>query len=108
MPKTFDDLRKVLKYPSGVSAYDARYAIEAGAYYSRQLRHTWSHNRAPIEAHWLGTASYNRGTGNILKDQAECAPAPLWKDVEPCTAKHTPETPAYVKRIRQLRAMLAQ
>lgn len=100
MPATWRGLVMTLKYPDSVSAYDADYAIEAGAYYDAHLRHDWRRNRTPIEAHWLAVASYNRGEGWIIKDQAECDDAHLWSEIAPCTARHTPETPAYVNRIK--------
>jgi hypothetical protein len=66
-----------------------------------QLRRQWQRDRAPLEKHWFAAASYNRGTGNILRDQAECGDARLWPAVAVCTARHTPETPAYVARIER-------
>lgn len=65
------------------------------------LRSVWKRNRLPLEQHWLASAAYNRGTGNILHDQAECNEARLWPDIAVCTARHTAETPAYVKRIER-------
>lgn len=101
MPKTWSDIIRALKYPADVSPYDAELAVEGGAWYMAKLRKQWK-NRPVLESHWLGAASYNRGTGWIIKDQAECNGALLWKDIEPCTLKHTTETPSYVKRIKKL------
>lgn len=64
------------------------------------LRKQWSgRGRVPLEAHWPAVASYNRGIGNIIADQRACNDGRLWSDIEPCTARATPETPAYVRRI---------
>lgn len=68
----------------------------------RKLRAVWKPRgqRTILESHWLGVASYNRGTGNIIKDQAACGDALLWSGIEPCTARVTAETVRYVKHIK--------
>lgn len=101
MPATWAGLAKTLRFPDTASPFDAGYAIEAGAYYDARLRYTWRHDRTALEAHWLATASYNRGVGNILHDQVECAGARLWPEIAPCTQRHTTETIIYNQRILQ-------
>lgn len=102
MPGTWADIIKALNYPKTVSRRDAAYAIEGTGWYQAQLRHTWRRGRDAIEANRFGQASYNRGTGNILRDQKECGGSLVWADVAPCTAKHTMETVNYVTRIERI------
>lgn len=98
MPNTWQDVTKQLGLHG--DRYSAEISIQAGAYYDAQLRHQWRNNRPTIEAHWLAVSSFNRGVGNILKDQRECEGALLWDQIKVCTAKHTMETLQYVDRIR--------
>jgi soluble lytic murein transglycosylase-like protein len=99
MPGTGRDLAKRLGVDPFTSPHVAKFAIPAGAAYMAQLRGQWARGRLPLDKHWLAAASYNRGTGNIIRDQAECGDALLWAAISVCTARHTPETPAYVRRI---------
>lgn len=107
MPKTWTDTIRALSWPQTVSRRDAAYAIEGGAWYMRKLRAQWKTHRPVLEKHWLSTAAYNRGTGNILKDQKECGDALLWNQIRECTALHTMETVNYVARIQKTWAALA-
>lgn len=93
------DMAKALAFGVGISRFDANASTQAYAYYMARLRWQWRRNRTPLEAHWPAVASYNRGIGNIIKDQTECSGARLWPQIEPCTAKHTMETVSYIKRI---------
>lgn len=71
-----------------------------------RLRNTWRRDRSPTERNPLAQASYNAGTGNILKAQARCNDAKLWPAIEPCLEAVTGpqfshETRTYVQRIGQ-------
>ena len=102
MPASWQDVVRGLQWDRGASPFDARLAIEAGAFYQAQLRGKWrKEGRTSLERNDLGLCAYNRGLGNCLKDQAECRNGFLWKDIEPCTAKHTMETVIYIKRINE-------
>lgn len=112
MPKTWSDIIKQLGW-SGVSATQAGPAIEAGAFYMLRLRQQWSKNRpVPLERHKLAEASYNAGSGNIIKAQIACSGALLYDDIAPClpqiTGAKAQETITYVKRIAQWRALLGK
>lgn len=108
MEPTWRDAIKALAWPQTASRRDAHYAIEGGAWYMRKLRAQWKPRaeRTPLESHWLGAASYNRGVGWIVKDQAACNGALLWSGIEPCTALKTRETVTYVRRIKSVWAQL--
>lgn len=110
MPGTWGDLSRRLEFPPSVSPHDAKLAIEAGAVYDADLRRQWSRNRPPLEAHRLALASYNAGTGHILKAQRACGGASLWSDISPClsqvTGQHAGETLGYVTRIEHWRAQM--
>lgn len=86
--------------------YDARQAIDAGAYYQARLTKTFRRRgRHPEQAYELGAASYNSGLGNVLKSQKLCGGARLWAGVSACqdkvTGRHAAETITYVKRIKR-------
>lgn len=86
--------------------YNARQAIDAGAYYQNRVTHTFRRrNRTPAQAYELGAASYNSGLGNVLKSQRLCDNARLWDDIAPCqnkvTGRHAAETITYVSRIKR-------
>ncbi|MGE3333605.1 MAG: transglycosylase SLT domain-containing protein [Rhodospirillaceae bacterium] len=103
MPSTWADMQRQLGI-AGSPHDDA--AIDAGAYYMAKLRRTWSAQRTPLERHDLAAASYNAGTGNILKAQTKCGGSKLWPQIAPCLAAVTGpanahETQAYVERIHK-------
>lgn len=100
MPKTWGEMRLRCGLSPLASPHDPEPAIQAGACYMKYLRGMWKRDRQVIDRHWLAAASYNRGTGNIIKDQARCGDALLWDDIAPCTATVTTETVIYVTRIR--------
>ncbi len=106
MPATFKDLARTLRFPDTASPFDAGYAIEAGSYYDAKLRYQWRRNRPILEAHALAMASYNAGLGQILKAQALCHQASLWRDIQPCLAlvtgaANSQQTTTYVIRVNQ-------
>ena len=105
MPATWTDAIRALNYPKTVSRRDADFAIEGGAWYMATLRRVWKRDRDPLQKHELAQASYNAGTGNILKAQKVCHDAKLWPDISPCLVSVTGkqfshETITYVSRIR--------
>lgn len=106
MEPSWEDITRQIG-ESGANRFDARVAIDAGAYYMHGLRHQWmGRNRQTLNAHDLGTASYNAGLGSILKAQRKCNDALLWSDVAPCLQSiageaHAKETRDYVAKIRR-------
>lgn len=109
MPGTWADVSRELGW-SGVGANQAGAAIEAGAYYMRKLRRSWSSPRPESERHLLGVASYNAGTGNVIKAQRLCGGARDWSMIAPCmpsvTGGFAVETINYVDRIQVWRRRL--
>jgi hypothetical protein len=105
MEPTWRDAIKALGWPHTISRRDAAYAIEGGAWYMRKLRGTWK-KRAIADSHDLALASYNAGVGSILKAQALCDAARLWRDISPCLTRITGpansrETQDYVSKIHR-------
>lgn len=110
MPATWADVSRQLGYGT-VSPYIARYAIEAGAYYMRQLRRQWSSPRPAEDRQRLAQASYNTGLGNMLRAQRLCLGAASWPEISPCLRPVTGEagsreTIAYVKMIEYWRNLM--
>jgi soluble lytic murein transglycosylase-like protein len=112
MPGTWGGLSRRLDFLPAASPHDAKLAIEAGAVYDADLRRQWSRNRPPMEAHRLALASYNAGTGHILKAQRACGGAARWSEISPClpqiTGEHARETQGYVSRIKHWRALMEE
>lgn len=101
MPATWDEVTREL---SIAETPHGDLAIDAGAYYMAKLRRTWRVERTAFERHELAQASYNAGTGNVLKAQRFCGDARLWATVRECLhlvtgAKNAHETKTYVERI---------
>lgn len=109
MPATWNDISRSLGW-SGVSATQADAAIEAGAFYMARLRRGWSAPRPSLDRHHLAEASYNAGTGSILKAQAACGGATNWPQISPCLALVTgalsQQTLDYITRIDHWREQL--
>jgi len=106
MEPTWRDAIKALRWPQTISRRDAAYAIEGGAWYMRKLRIIWRRDRAVLDSHDLALASYNAGTGSILKAQKACSDARLWADIAPCLERVTGprnahETRDYVVKIHR-------
>lgn len=104
MPATWADVMHQLGW-SGISANQAGPAIQAGAYYMRRLRQGWTAPRPSLERHLLGLASYNAGTGNVVRAQALCAGARDFAQIAPClpavTGPLASQTVDYVARTQQ-------
>lgn len=111
MPGTWRDVTRQLGLPHGAMPSDARYAIEAGAYYMAKLRSEWKSPRPAIERERLTQASYNAGIGNIVAAQRRCGYPAGYAETVAClpsvTGQRASETLAYVKMIAQWRAQMA-
>ncbi|MDO8838001.1 MAG: transglycosylase SLT domain-containing protein [Parvibaculum sp.] len=112
MPGTWSDVTRRLGIPRGVSPHEAKFAIDAGAYYMATLRRQWHAERPEIDRHRLAQASYNAGLGNIVKAQRACGGARHWPDIAPClvqvTGRHSKETLDYVRLIEHWRGRMAE
>ena len=103
MPGTWDEVVQELGISGSPHSADA---IEAGAYYMSKLRRTWKADRTAVQRNELAQASYNAGTGNILKAQRFCGDARMWSAIGECLAlvtgeKNAHETKTYVLRIHR-------
>lgn len=101
MPATWREVSSQLQI---TDSPHSTHAIEAGAFYMAKLRRVWKADRAGLERNALAQASYNAGTGNILKAQRFCGDARLWLTIRECLPKVTGpknahETTTYVERI---------
>lgn len=86
-------------------------AIQGAAWYMRKMRGQWKTPRPQEERQRIAQASYNSGTGNILKAQRLCNDALLWADISPCLPQVTgpanaKQTTDYVRMIAHWRTML--
>lgn len=116
MPLTWKQVAKELSLPAMASPHDAKYAIDAGAYYQGTMRRLrfWREAKTAEERNKFGQASYNAGAGNILKAARLCNPHDFtWENVKIClenvTGRHHKETIGYVDRIeRYTRAIEAR
>lgn len=109
MPATWDEVTRALGW-GVISPHAAGPAIEAGAYYMRRLRRSWSSPRPPGDRQQLAQASYNAGLDNLLKAQTRCGGAILYSEIVAClpdiTGRHSRETITYVERIERWRLMM--
>lgn len=80
-------------------AYDADKSILAGAFYMKRLRRVFRAPRPESDRRKWAQASYNRGVGNILRDQKRCGNAMRWEDTVPCVPKE--ETINYITSIER-------
>lgn len=103
MPPTWNDAERAAVVPFGTSPYVARWNIEAGAWYGRQMFNVWSSPRPTWDRYQLAWASYNAGAGHIIKAQRLCNMAYLYSEIITClpqvTGHHAEETQQYVPRI---------
>jgi soluble lytic murein transglycosylase-like protein len=111
MPGTWQDAVQRLGYPHGVSPHDARYAIEAGAWYMARQRAAWRAPRAALDRQRLAQASYNAGLGHIVAAQQLCGGTNGYAEIIAClpavTGRHSAETISYVRMIAHWRALMA-
>lgn len=107
MGPSWQDVIRQLQWNPAASPFDARLAIEAGAFYQAQLRSKWKPaGRSAFDRNDLGAAAYNTGLGNVIKAQRACGDAVLWADISPCMTnitgpKNAKETLGYVTNIRK-------
>lgn len=109
MPPTWKDMQNKLNFQGDPFIPDLN--IQAAASYMSQLRDVWDRRqRTNPQVHSLALASYNAGTGNILKAQEVSGNKRLWCEIQPSlvevTGRHSKETTHYVeviwKYVRQL------
>jgi membrane-bound lytic murein transglycosylase F len=88
--------------------FDARWSIQAGIWYDRQLYNQWKSKRTELNRLAVMFASYNAGLGNILKGQKACIvgggdDCNNWSGIKrhgpDVKSWHHPETIGYVNRI---------
>lgn len=113
MPATWKEVKGQLGFAHSASAKNPKLAIKAGAYYMAKLRRFWKAKRPEFHRHSLAMASYNAGTGNILKAQRICGDARMYNEIVVClpkvTGRHSEETITYVNRIwRYWRRMMVE
>ena len=112
MPGTWTEIQKAMGW-RGISPHSAPHNIFGGVWYQARMARIWSgRDRALGEAYDLGLASYNAGAGTILKAQALCADARLWRAIAPCLAAvsgpaNARQTTDYVRLIAKWRARMA-
>lgn len=105
MDPTWDEVSGRLNFPEDSTAYNPELAVEASAFYMSQLITQWKWQRPDQDRINLAQASYNAGLGSILKAQAKCNDAVLYKDIIICLVDVTgeansAETRHYVKNIQ--------
>ena len=103
MPETWAEVARAIGEP-GASPYAADVAIEAGAYYTAQLRHQWRRIDREPDRHSYALASYNAGIGNTRQAWRLCGEPGTYADgVPPClpdvTGHHAEETKSFVQRV---------
>lgn len=72
MSPTWSDMKPILRKELGIldaSPFNPSHAIPACAIYMRKMWDTWTSPRPELDRYCLALASYNAGTGNILKAQ---------------------------------------
>lgn len=76
-----------------------------GTFYMRRMLNTWTSPRTDLQRLELAFASYNSGSGNIIKAQKLSGGHLLWCGVAPhlhqVTGRHSIETITYVQRIKR-------
>lgn len=106
MPATWAQVTRELGW-SGISPRDAKYAVQAGAYYMAKLKRAWKSPRPDMDRHQLAQASYNAGMGHLVSAQRLCGGRALYREIIIClpqvTGRHAVETRTYVERIARWR-----
>ena len=102
MPPTWGDMENKLGFEGNPFIPDLN--IQAAASYMDQLRDVWNRRgRTNPQVHSLAMASYNAGTGNILKAQVVSGDKRLWCEIQPSlvevTGDFSKETTHYVEVI---------
>lgn len=107
MPLTAKDMAKKLKdhylFTDGFDRTDAQQSIFAQVFYMNSLFNVWKWKRSAFSRFQLSLASYNAGTGNILKAQKQSGNKKHWIQIKGhlkrVTGRHSKETIIYVSNI---------
>ena len=104
MPKTWLDIHPFINVPNKRIS-DPEANIAAGCYYMNRMIRVWYWDRPEIDRYMLALASYNAGSGNIIKAQRasgnERGYSQIIQHLPQVTGKHANETINYVRRIMQ-------
>lgn len=94
---------KLSLFKDGFDRENPIQSIWAQVYYMNKLFKTWDLGRVEVERFKLALASYNAGTGNILKAQKLSCDKKLWHEIKlflsSVTGKNSIETIGYVDNI---------
>lgn len=94
---------KLALFKDGFDRENPIQSIWAQVYYMNKLFKTWDLGREDIERLKLALASYNAGTGNILKAQKASGNKKFWEEIKlslsSITGKNSKETIGYVDNI---------
>ncbi len=94
---------KLALFKDGFDRENPIQSIWAQVYYMNKLFKTWDLGREDIERLKLALASYNAGTGNILKAQKVSGNKKFWEEIKlslsSITGKNSKETIGYVDNI---------
>jgi len=105
IPGTWDDMVRAGVVPLGTPRRDARYSLQAQAFYMRQLTRLWKSKRTDSDRIRLALVSYNAGAGNIIKSQKKCGGPVEYEAIMVClhlvTGRHAKETRGYVPHIER-------
>lgn len=106
MPGTWSDMQRHGIVPAGVSPRDARFSIQAAAFYMRQNLDGWfKSGRTAGSRYDLALSGYNAGRGHLYHAQSLCDGAMEYRDIIAClpavTGHHSAETIDYVKKIHR-------
>ncbi|UTZ44658.1 lytic transglycosylase domain-containing protein [Vibrio campbellii] len=104
MPGTWSDMQKQGVVPEGVFPRDARFSIQAAAYYMRQNLDGWNvSGRTSGSRYDLAAAGYNAGRGHLYRAQKLCNGVMEYTGIIAClpdvTGRHSAETIDYVNKI---------
>ena len=113
MPATFQEIRREIGLLD--TPWDPRTNIKAGIYYNLKCYRAWNERRSETDKLLLMFASYNAGTGNIVRaqkvvrDRMVCSGrtwACVQKGLPAVTGRHSEETILYVDRIQRYHDLL--
>lgn len=100
MPGTWKEAKKAINVKN---VWNPEQSIIAAAWYMGKLNKTWSAPRPAIDRWMLAAASYNAGSGHLIKAQRLCGGPNAYADIIKClprvTGHHSKETIGYVKNI---------
>ena len=109
MKPTAEQMAKELKpklalFKNGFDRENSTQSIWAQVYYMNKLFKTWDLGRVEAERLKLALASYNAGTGNILKAQKQSGDKKFWDEIKLSLSsvtgeKNSKETIGYVDNI---------